>query len=82
VGVTDLFGLEEVLGIAQQHLLDSGVEHDRGYGPLVPGVSPAPTAMGVGEIYLYTVNGLGLVLLLGLENELFQDRVIARYDTV
>jgi hypothetical protein len=34
--------------------------------------------MRVSEVDLYPVYGLGLVLLLGLENELLEDRVIPR----
>lgn len=73
--------LEEVLSVAKQHLLDAGVKDDRRYGSLVPRISPAPTAMRVSEIDLYPVNRLSLMLLLGLKDELFQNRVVACNDT-
>jgi hypothetical protein len=78
---TNLLGLEEVLGIRKQHLFDAGIKNDGRYGSLVAGISPAPTTMGICEIYLYPMNGLRLVLLLRLENKLFEDGVVACNDT-
>jgi hypothetical protein len=65
---TDLLRLEEILSIIQQHLLNAGIEHDRGYRPLVAGVCPAPTTMGVCEVDLDAVDGFGLMFPLRLEN--------------
>ena len=79
--MNNLLGLEEVLGIAEEHLLDTRVEYDGGYGPLVAGIRPAPTAMRVRKVDLYTVDGLGLVLLLRLKHELFQNRIVACHNT-
>jgi hypothetical protein len=47
----------------------------------VTGISPAPTAMRVCEVDLYTVDGLSLVLFLRLKHELFQNGIVACHDT-
>lgn len=46
----------------------------------MPRVRPAPASVRVGEVDLNAVHGLGFVLLLCLEDELLQDRVVARND--
>ena len=68
-----LFGLKKVLGVGEQHFFNAGVEDDRRDGPLVSRVGPSPAPMRVGEVDLYPVHGLGLVLLFSLENELLED---------
>ena len=46
------------------------------------GVSPAPAAMGVGEIDLYPMYSLSLVFPFSLQNELLQDGVITSDNAV
>jgi len=46
----------------------------------VPGVSPAPAAVRICEIYLDAVHGLGLILFLCLEDELLKDGIVAGHD--
>ncbi len=43
----------------------------------MPRICPSPTAVGIGEVDLYAVYRLSLVLLLGLEDELLEDGVVS-----
>lgn len=45
-------------------------------------ISPAPTAVRIGKVDLDAVDGLCLVLLLCLEDELLEDGIAACHDAV
>src|SRR5258707_1060035 len=76
-----LTNLKEVSTISQQHLLDTFLENNRTQRPLAPGVSPPPRPMRVGKIDVDSVFGICLVHLLGFENQLLQNRVVASNHT-
>ena len=80
--MTCLLGLEEVTSIIEKHLLDTWVQDDGRHGALVTRICPAPAAMRICEVDLNTVDGLRLVLLLCLEDELLENGIATSHDAV
>lgn len=76
----NLLRLEKVLGVRKEHFLNARIEYDGGYGALMAGVGPAPAAVRISKINLYAMYSFGLILLLCLQNELFEDGVVASND--
>lgn len=79
---TNLFGSQEVMRVRHEHLFNAGIEDDGGHGPLVAGVCPSPASVRVGKIDLDAVDGFNFILLLGLQNKLFEDRVVSCDDAI
>jgi len=72
-----LFRPKEVTSVVKKHFLDAWVEDDRGHRSFVPTVCPTPGAVRIRKVDLNAVNSFSFVFLLGLQDKLFQDGVVA-----
>lgn len=75
-----LLRLEEILCIRKEQFFHTRIQDDGGHGTLVSGVGPSPATMRVCEIDLNAMYSLCFVLFLCLQDELFEDRVVAGDD--
>lgn len=75
------FTVHEILAVSDDHVLDAAFENDRVERALLTAPVPPPASPSVGDEYVDAVLGVLLVHLLGLEDELFDDGVVARNHT-